>query len=176
MSGVVGRNSEMQQCVNKVVPGTTSCPANGGVANRQYIEIHNMGLYRIRKFQQQITEFKAHSQMRSLDDELAIQRMILEEILNQCESANDLILYSTKIGEVIQDIKALVVASEKMASRTGMLVSRTEAILLAQRMVEVIARHVVDDVALAKIAEEIALIVTTPTPEDMEDVSKKRFG
>lgn len=154
------------QCKNFATPNGTSCVMHGGKLHEVKIATESLGLYRVGRFNKRLNELKTHVGVRSLEDELAIMRMILEEILIKCDTTQELLLYSTRIGEVIADIRNLVISSEKLSSRTGMLVGRTEAVVLAGKVVEIMARHVKDETILGRIADEIIEVFVTPNLEE----------
>lgn len=142
------------QCTMFKSEGSQYCPLHGG--NMVDLPGKSLNLYRIRKWQNRLSEFKTANGSRTLSEELALLRMILEETVNNCQSEMDLMLYSTKISDLVNDIKGLVLAADKLETKAGSLIGRTEGMVIAGKMVEIISRHVTDEKILNRMAEEIS--------------------
>lgn len=157
------------QCINLASQDSQYCLVHGGnIADR--VALKDLNLYRIKKYEKRIRAMKESSGARGLEEELAIMRMILEEILLTCEKEGDmgLLLYSTKISETVRDIKTLVLSVERLSSKAGLTIGRSQGVVLAGKVVDIISRHVVDMTALNKIADEIGEIFAMPDPENAE--------
>jgi hypothetical protein len=66
------------------------------------------------------------------------------------------------VAQLIQQITKLMVAADRLAERTGMLLDRNQAILIGQRLLDIISNRVTDQVVLAAIADDILLAFTEP--------------
>lgn len=161
---------DVEQCSFVREPNSQYCFIHGGNKATAAAEKASLNIYRIAKFQKRLQEFQVANGARTIDEELAILRMILEETINKCEDNMELLLYSTKISELIRDIKALVVVADKLATKSGMLIGRSEAIVIAGKVVDAISRHITDETALARISDELVNIFITPNlAESTED-------
>jgi len=152
--------------MNRAVEGILNCPVHARVEIKR-AEVKSLNIYRIKKFERRLVEMKEATGARSLDEELALLRMVLEEVLNKCDSGVDLLLYSERIMDLISQVRATVQVAEKLATRTGMLVGRAEALQIAGTTVEIIARHIENDTLLAKIAEDLQMAFLSPLNNEL---------
>ncbi|SRR6266568_5497372 len=143
------------QCMFFKVQGDDYCQIHGG--NLTNVATRSLNLYRIKKFDKRLGEFKIANGSRTIDEELALLRMMLEETVNKCEDSVELMLYSTKISEIIRDIKSLVLTADKLATKAGQLIGRNEAIVIAAKVIEIITAHISDPAILTKIGDDVAL-------------------
>lgn len=159
------------QCMFFAVENSNYCQIHGGNKAQQAAVKNEMNLYRVAKYQKRITDLKTANGARTIDEELAIMRMILEEVLNKCEIEGEmgLMLYSTKISELVNNIKGCVVTADKLATKAGMLLGRSEAIVIAGKVVQILSEEIEDPALLSKIADKVADAFATPTPEEYEE-------
>jgi len=116
-------------------------------------------MYRLQKYQARLTELKDHEAALSLRNEIGILRMTLEEILNKCDNAVDLMIHSAKISRLVQDIGKLVVESKKLEAGLGNLLDRQVVLTLASAIIDVIGEIIDDPDQLAQIAVGIETII-----------------
>jgi len=160
------KGEQVGQCTLFKVPGSDFCSFHGGNKKAQADTLQELNLYRLKKFTNRLVEFKNANGARTIDEELAILRMVLEETVNKCNDEMELLLYSTKISELINDIKGLVISADKLATKARTTIGRSEAIVIAGKTVEIITRHIDDPAILAKIAEDITQAFITTEDED----------
>lgn len=143
------------QCLFFREEGSTFCIIHG--AGFKNSAVKELNLYRIKKYQKRLLELKSANGARTIDEELAILRMVLEEILIKCEAEGDmgLLLYSIKISEMVRDIKNCVLVADKMATKAGQLIGRTEAIVIAGKVVQILSEEITDQSALGRIGERV---------------------
>jgi len=148
-----------QQCQFFREPGQSFCKFHGGMASETLkLESTETSLYRLRKYGKRLQEIKVANSARTLDDELGILRITLEEVVNKFgeEGEVSILLYSTKITELVREIKSVLVAADRLATKAGTLIGRSEAIVIAGRVVEIVSKHITDPGALNRIANEIS--------------------
>lgn len=142
------------QCQMRATPGSLYCRLHGGVAQNHRINRN----YRLTKFQARIEEFADNDKVKSLREEIGILRVMMEEIINRCNSSTDLILSSGKIADLVMRIEKLVNSCHRIEERTGMLLDKTAALKMADGIIEIIAAFVtpsiLDNIAL-KILEVV---------------------
>jgi hypothetical protein len=144
------------QCNFEAVEGGLTCIMHGGVHRLESNRVKSLNTYRLGKYQKRMQEFADSPRLRSIDEEIGILRMVLEEIFNQCSSDVDLLLYSQKISELIRDITKCVQVADRLATKEGMLIGRAEALTIATRVINVISAHIHDEQKLLEIAEQIS--------------------
>ena len=111
--------------------------------------------YRLQRWQQRISDFADNDQIKSLREEVGILRMMMEEMLNKCESTTDLLLYSSRIADVAMKIEKLVVSCDKLENRMGMLLSKRAVLQLAGEYVQIINMHITDPEVMEQIGEKM---------------------
>ena len=65
-------------CRNKAELGVSRCPMHGANVQLQAIEQKGLRMYRLAKHQSRINDLTDHSKLKSLREEIAILRLILE--------------------------------------------------------------------------------------------------
>ncbi len=165
---------------------TGQCPFIS-VNNTQYCQLHQGGIknadtteqtfhnYRLSKWQSRINEFASNSNVKSLREEIGITRLMLEEIINKCHDTSDLILYSTKISDLVMKIEKLVSSCHRLEYSTGSLLDKTTVIHLSTLFVEIISQHIVDIDILEQISDKMFEAVLTTKVSD-KGVFNKRTG
>ena len=135
------------QCVYESVQGSSKCQLHGG---SYYIKETNKIIarqYNLAKWNARIDGFAQNEGVKGLRDEIGIVRMILETVLNLCQDEFDLLLYSSKISELVSRIESLVRSCHKLRSSMGMLLDKAAALQLSGEIVE---NHL-PDMSLTKI-------------------------
>ena len=146
-----------KQCNLKRVNGGRTCIMHGGNALLDHsIRVKSLNQYRLGKYQQRMREFAESDHLRSVDEEIGILRMTLESLFVQCNTEIDLVLYSQKISELIRDITKCVQVADKLATKSGMLIGRSEALTIANRVITILPKYIRNEEDLLKIAEEIS--------------------
>jgi hypothetical protein len=144
------------QCIFKVVEGSRYCIMHGGNRTITSNRVKDLNNYRLGKYQTRVSELANNPNLRSIDEEIGILRMILESIIEKCESNVDLMLFSQRISDLIQDITRCVNLADKLATKSGMLIGRSEALLIGEKIIDIISTHITDERILLQIAEQIS--------------------
>jgi hypothetical protein len=146
----------MGQCHYEVVPGSTKCELHGGIYKMEETRKAVARQYNVAKWNARIEGFASNDGVKGLRDEIGIVRMILETVLNMCEDDFDLLLYSSKISDLVSRIESLVRSCHKLESSMGQLLDKTAALQLSGEIVQIIAKHVPDEDKVAMVAKDIA--------------------
>ena len=147
--------SEGVQCGFKAVEGSRFCIMHGGRHSIESNRVASLSQYRLKKYQKRHGEFLENAKLRSVDEEISILRMVLEEIINMANSEVELMLYSQKISDLVRDITKCVQVADKLATKAGMVIGRQEAMVIGNRVVDILATHITDEALLLKIADQI---------------------
>jgi len=115
--------------------------------------------YRLTKWKARVGELAESNGIKSLREEVGILRVIMEEMLNKCEDANDLLLYSTRMADLVMKIEKVVVSCDKMEGKMGMLLHRDSVLQLAGEFVTIIGEHITD----MSIIDEISMKMVQAT-------------
>ena len=131
------------QCPFQAADGTDRCPMHNA-GNVQKERKESLRAYQLGKWQAQVDRHADNDQVKSLRGEIGIARMTLETIISRCHDANDLVIYSGKLGEMVSKIERLVVSCNRIEQHLGMTLDRTKIMAIAARIVEIVSTHVED--------------------------------
>lgn len=144
-----------RQCINKKCEGSNFCMIHGGNKAKHSMEREKISAYRLGKWKSRVQEFKDAPSIKSLRDELAILRMMLDERLELCNDAHELMISSGPISELIAKIEKLVVSCQKLDVQLGNMIDKSEAIHLAEMIIQIVNNHITDPEILKAISKEI---------------------
>lgn len=147
-----------QQCPFKRVEGSKYCARHGGANGKSTNEIvEGNRNYMLTKWRARVNALADSPVRKSMNEELGILRMMLEEILNQCENHIDLQIYSSKIVELVREIRTTVIACDKLDRTNSLMLDRSQALVLGSKLIGIIGEHVNDpdqlDILTRRIAE-----------------------
>lgn len=142
------------QCPYKAVEGFKFCPLHHGreLSAEKKNRVNN---YRLDKYQARVNEFADNDAVKSLREEIGIMRMLLEEIVNQCHSTTDLILFQPKISDLVMRVEKLVVSCQRLETANHMLLDKTAVIHLANIVVQIIGTHIPNEDTVGAIGTQI---------------------
>lgn len=132
------------------------CMIHGGASEMRTQEKHRLNRYRLSKFQAQYQDQLNQPDVKSLRDEVAILRMMLEERLNACQSASELVVASGPISELIQKIERVVVSCHKLELAADQLLDKARLAQIADQVVKAVSSHMTPDKLAAASADILA--------------------
>ena len=135
--------------------GAKYCPQHGGATEVKRQKHKAANQYRLTVWKNRLAEFTENDSVKSLRDEIGILRIVLEEMMNKCNTPNDLMIYSAKISELTVKIEKLVMSCDRLEKNMGQMMDRPTALKFAAKVVEIIGRHVDDAEQLDNISHEI---------------------
>ena len=154
------------QCINlgKLLSNDTYanyCTPHGGAGVQSIINKSTARNYRlsVARFERQMSEKLNQSEIKGLREEISILRICLQERLNRCMDATDLILQSGPISEMVMKIERVVTSCHKLESNMGMLLDRQAILQFANNVITIIAEQVTDEENLSNIADAILVAV-----------------
>ncbi len=154
---------ETQGCLILRMKGSRFCAAHGGNKGAEAAAKESLKNYRLGKwkFQKQVAEKAGSSELKSLTEEIAILRQIIQEHLMACEDETDLILKSGPISDLITKVNTLVMNCNNIDKSLGNLIDKEKVVLFAKVVVDIITPHIpkekLDELNL-KIQESIRLL------------------
>jgi putative component of toxin-antitoxin plasmid stabilization module len=157
------------QCMYFAEEGSKFCIMHGGrhaAANKEREGLRN---YRLTKFNARLQQLGDSPDIKSLRDEIAILRIIMEERLNQCADTKDLIYQSGPISDLVMKIDRVVTSCHKLEEKMGALLDKQAIIQFGSELVSLIGDEIKDEEALARIAHRIYEIIATTIGESEED-------
>jgi len=147
------------QCPLKATVLGGTCPAHGGNVAVNCEEKRQLNNYRVDKFQAKLNRHATSPRLKTLGDEVAILRMLLEEQLNKCDDAHDLVLRSHLISDLVVKIEKVVKSCHSLENSLGGLLDKQAILVFAGKVIEVIAANVKDEVILNEISNGIVALV-----------------
>jgi hypothetical protein len=155
------------QCHLKAVPNGTFCPLHGGIIQENVAKKHALANYRLQQYSERVGELANNSEIKSLREEIGITRMVLETVLNKCEDANKLLVYSDKITTLVGQISRLIEVSQKLEERNNNLLDRGVVIVIADSIVTLIGQYIDNPDVLMELGTKICESITTAaSPKD----------
>ena len=139
------------------------CPRHNASRKREF-EDKRMRNYRLGKFQAWMEEFADNDQVKSLREEVGITRMLLEEVVNGCNTPVDFVMSSNRVSDLVMKIEKLVSSCHRLEQSTGMLLDKAAIQRLADAIVTIVSTHV-DAETTAKIAQEIMAAIMNSQKE-----------
>jgi hypothetical protein len=167
-----GSAGDIGQCPYCKIEGTNYCARHGGAVALNNQKQQRLRNYRLTKYQARVGQFADNDALKSLREEVGILRMIMEEMLNQCENATDILLYSTRMADLVMKIEKLVTSCDKMESKMGLLLSRDSVLQLAGEYIAIISDHVEDQ----EIIEEISMKMVQATMRIQDPVEADKIA
>ena len=142
-------------CPNCKVKGSNFCVIHGANAGLQATNNEIVRNYRLNRWKQRVGELADNNSIKSLREEVGILRVILEEMLNQCEDSTDLLLFSQRMSDLVMKIEKLVSSCDRLENRMGLLLGKDSVLQLAATYVQIINNHVTDPNIIEQISEEM---------------------
>ncbi len=151
------------QCHYLAVPGFKFCRMHHG-REQSAAKIKSLHQYRMGKWQARVEEFETHESVKSLRSEVGVLKMLLEETVARCESHVELLMASSKIGELVDKIHRLVPTMEKMEQNAGITLDKNAVLQLADVFAAIIGEYVDDEDSKMEIADRIISAVVDAKP------------
>jgi len=129
--------------------------AHGGAAHAAMKDKAIIRNYRIAQYQARVDEKSGGSEIKSLRDEIAILRILVEERVNVCKDSHDLLMQSGPISDLIMKVDKVVNSCHRLETHLGVMLDKTQALQWASEIVEIIGRHVEDEEAVSEISNEL---------------------
>jgi len=139
---------------------------HGGAGQVDKNKAYQIAKYRLEQYGGRVKEFANDDMIKSLRDEIGILRMTLENLINQCKTANQLVMFIDKITSLVNQIRQTVESTHKLEEKTAQLLDRRVIVIIADSVVQIIADHIKDPDVLNVIGSRIcASIEAAASPE-----------
>lgn len=112
--------------------------------------------YRLLQYQARVDDFASSERVLSLRGEIGVTRMTLEQLLNRCKDDQDLLLASSRVTMLVQQLQKLVETSARVESKLGQMMDRGTLQALCDSIVQIISDHVENVDILGQIANKVA--------------------
>lgn len=143
------------QCPYLAVEGARNCAMHGGSRVAQNLKKQALRQYRLDRWTDRAADFANHDQIKTLNEEIGILRMTLEQVVVQCTTPLDMALNQRTIAELVAKIEKIVMSCTALERQAGQFLDKGAAIQLAGQMVTIISKYVTDPDMLNSITEEM---------------------
>lgn len=167
-----GASQTFGQCPFLQVEGSEYCKRHGGAIVLNAQKKQRVRNYQLTRWKARIGDFADNDGIKSLREEVGILRMIMENMLDQCKDSTDLLLYSSRMSDLVMKIEKLVVSCDKMESKMGLLLSRDSVLQLAGEYVAIISEHIPDNAVI----DEISMKMVQATLRIQDPVAADRIA
>ena len=134
------------------VVNSKNCPKHGGYSAANAIQRRKLNDYRLQVWQERVNEFAESEQVNNLRGEIGVLRLLIESILNQCDSSMDLLMYAHKISQLVIQVERCVKTCATLETKYGMFLDRNKSLAFAEEVVQMISIHVHDPVVIDKLS------------------------
>lgn len=153
------------QCPYRAVPNGTFCMRCGGNKQLDKMEKESTDMYRVDIYKARIARMKNNDEVRSLSNEVAILRMLMEEKLRLCTDDTQLIMASASIGDLVMKIDKVVVSCHKLERNLGQHLDKSALLQFAGEVVSLISDVITDKEQVKLVADGIMKIIGSNTSE-----------
>lgn len=146
------------QCQCVAVEDGKYCKIHGGVGEEISVQNQSLRNYQITmaKMRQRTGEMVESSGIKSLRDEIALLRYMLETIINSCQDEHELLLKSHQISDMAVRIEKLVASCHKLENSMGDLLDKQAILQFSSQVVNVIAETLHDVADGDKLTNQIS--------------------
>jgi hypothetical protein len=110
-------------------------------------------MYYLKKWKERVDALSNSPSIKDLTQELGIMRMMLEEILNDCNDVQDLLRHSARVTSTVDKIQKLVETLDKIESKSAL--QPAQLAHLANQWVQIINIHVKDPMVLEQLSDDL---------------------
>lgn len=170
------------QCRDVAAPGADYCLCHQGV---DQTNAQSTRLYLLAKAdsQRRLLQLADHEEIRSLREEIAIIRMLIEGRMNLIKNDNDLLIQSGAINSLVLTIERLVKSAHTIEQNLGILLSKSAVISLGQTICKIIVEELdgieryeeIVDSIMTRISTSIASAKDNPA-ETVKTTPMKRLS
>ena len=148
-----------EQCWYKSAPESQYCMRHGGNKAAESNRKQALRNYRLNQFHQRIGELGNSPDIKSLRDEIGILRIIMEERLNRCMNASDLVLQSGAISDLVMKIDKVVTSCHKLEGSMGKLLDKQILLQFADQVITIITSEDIAEDVLERMSSKLLKLV-----------------
>lgn len=111
--------------------------------------------YRLSQYHARVGELFKDDEFKSLREEIAILRMLLEQLMNQLQSPWDFMVYGSRVENVIEKIGRLTIMGHKLETSLGQVLDKSTLATFVDEVIKIISDEVSDQEALKRISSKI---------------------
>jgi len=111
--------------------------------------------YKLAKWGDELSSYLSQERVVSVRGEIGVLRLLIEEKLNKCKDASDLLFETNSISTLVTDVEKLVTSCHRLEVSMGLLVDKDVALEFGQELILVVGNHISDSHALVEIADAL---------------------
>ena len=134
------------QCPFLSAEGSKFCMMHGGNKAAEAASKRSLHRYRLAKYQNRLDSLTDSQTIKSLRDEIAIVRMLVQHRLDICNDQSELLIHSTVIGRLILQIQSLTMSCAKVENALVDLMDQQAAFDTVQEVIAIVQKHAPDTV------------------------------
>lgn len=147
--------SRGRQCPNEAVVGFNRCDVHLQKNQRHRYDRH---MYHLKQAQQErLAQFKGHDESRSLQNEIALTRSMIQTIYDGINSDTDMLANVPALSELFLKLERLLKTSHQIEKETGALLGKDVVILLSQELFQIISEELKEVPGFEEILRRIAM-------------------
>jgi hypothetical protein len=125
------------QCMNEQEHGASTCKAHGG---RSTAETEEKKLYLLTeaRYRTRLAQLAEHEEVKSLREEIALARMLIERRFDLIKNDNDLLNACGPINTMLLTVERLVKSAHTIEQNLGALLAKPTVLKLGQQMCEIV--------------------------------------
>ena len=148
------------QCPYGAMHPSKYCTMHGGNVDPNKIKAKAVHDFRLTQWQERVDTFAGSQRVKSLRGEIGIARLTLEQVLGQIKTDVQFPLFVDKISSIVTQIEKLVNSCQKIEERNKELLGKNDVIVIADTVIEVMARYIKDPDELLEAQELLHELIT----------------
>ncbi len=126
------------QCSRNAQPGDKFCYNHNGGHDRAAEQDKRMYLLSKAKDRSRLAALSEHNEVKSLRDEIAIARMLIEERFNLIQNDSDLLTACGTLNSLLLTVERLVQSAHKLEQNLGSLLAKPTLLSLGHELVTIV--------------------------------------
>lgn len=142
------------QCENRAEHGSEYCLAHGGKSTALAESKRSYLLVDVQR-RVRLAQLAEHDEIKSLREEIALARLLVEKRLNACKTDDELISAAGPINTMLLTLERLVKSAHTIEQNLGTLLAKTAVLKLGQSMCQIVVEELEDVDGYEKIVDRI---------------------
>lgn len=128
------------QCGLKAGHGSEFCPIHNNHSSPSDLVVdRKMYFLNEARYRQRLSQLSEHDDIKSLREEIALTRVLIETKFNQAEDEADLLASCSVLNSLLLTVERLVKTCHQMEQSLGSLLAKSTVVALGQKIVEILA-------------------------------------
>ena len=131
------------------------CPCHIGVYDPSKRKDAQLRRYRLSEYHSRVGDLFKDEEFKSIREEIAILRLLLEQLMNQLQTPWDFMVYGNRVESVIEKIGKLTVMGHKLEIALGQVLDKPTLAAFSDEVIRILSEEVTDTEVLKRISEKI---------------------